>query len=180
MTSIYLEEFQKLETLSYIDLKFKNEIKDFILHNEVHTKPQNMTHHFGVYMVPIYLPGKQIFLGHHIKADSWIPPGGHIEYQEFPLDTLQREFKEELSFKLTTEKRELFDMTVKHLHDTRPTCRVHYDFWSVVYLNDKINFEFDKGEFYDMKWFGFTEGLQTIIHTEVKSVLKNLFQRLEG
>lgn len=38
---------------------------------------------------------KRVLLVHHIKYDKWIPPGGHVENNENPIETIIREVKEE-------------------------------------------------------------------------------------
>lgn len=37
----------------------------------------------------------KVLLVHHSKFDKWTPPGGHMEEDETPEDTVVREFKEE-------------------------------------------------------------------------------------
>ena len=39
----------------------------------------------------------KVLLAHHKKFDKWTPPGGHIEENETPDQTLIREWKEELA-----------------------------------------------------------------------------------
>lgn len=39
--------------------------------------------------------GGKVLLVHHNKFDKWTPPGGHMEEDETPSDTVIREFKEE-------------------------------------------------------------------------------------
>jgi 8-oxo-dGTP pyrophosphatase MutT (NUDIX family) len=39
----------------------------------------------------------KVLLVHHNKFDKWTPPGGHMEEDETPADTVVREFKEETS-----------------------------------------------------------------------------------
>ena len=38
----------------------------------------------------------KVFLSHHVKFDKWTPPGGKIEENETPDETVVREWKEEL------------------------------------------------------------------------------------
>lgn len=42
----------------------------------------------------LVIDGK-VLLAHHNKFDKWVPPGGHIDEDETPADTVVREFKEE-------------------------------------------------------------------------------------
>ena len=38
---------------------------------------------------------RKFLLTHHIKYDKWMPPGGHIEAMENPVEAAVREVKEE-------------------------------------------------------------------------------------
>jgi len=42
----------------------------------------------------------KVLLVHHRKFNKWVPPGGHIEDEETPDQTLTREFLEETSLKI--------------------------------------------------------------------------------
>lgn len=107
--------------------------------------------HYCVFFLPIDSKTKSIFLGHHIKADDWIPPGGHIEKDEHPIDTIKREMFEELKHKITNEKIFIFDLTIKNMDNPLHPCKRHYDMWYLVFM-DKTNFIFNKKEFYNACW----------------------------
>jgi 8-oxo-dGTP pyrophosphatase MutT (NUDIX family) len=152
-----------------IDLMLKRIDKDPKL-----VKSENVKSHFCAFFVPIHKKSKSIYLVHHIKALDWIPPGGHIEKNELPIDTVKREFNEELDRQLTTEKIELFDATIKNIKDNpRNPCWIHYDLWYLVYV-DKLPFKFDKGEFYDANWFSFEEALTKIKTTIFLQTVKKI------
>jgi 8-oxo-dGTP pyrophosphatase MutT (NUDIX family) len=42
----------------------------------------------------------KVLLAHHNKFDKWVPPGGHMEEDETPVQTAEREFFEETSMKV--------------------------------------------------------------------------------
>lgn len=142
--------------------------------NQNIVKEDNPTDHFCSFFVPVNSKTQSIFLGHHIKADDWIPPDGHIEKEEHPLSAVIREFYEELSYKLTDEKIELFDISKIKVRKTKRACKIHYDFWYIVHV-DKINFIVDKNEFYDAKWFSKEEALSKIKREEYKAVIQKLY-----
>lgn len=129
---IYLKFLKRLKSLKYL-------------------RTENPINHFCAFFLPIDLKKQEIYLGHHKKANDWIPPGGHIEPNEHPLDTIKREIFEELQFKLTTEKIELFDLTIKNIQRPNSICKIHYDLWYLVYM-EQTNFIFDPREFYTAKW----------------------------
>ena len=87
------------------------------------------------------------------KAKKWngkyTPLGGHIEKGEMPIDTVRREFVEELDFNLTKQTIDLFDLSIKDVSgNPLHKCKLHFDFWYLVDV-PKINFNFLKKEFYD-------------------------------
>ena len=43
-----------------------------------------------------FVKDKKVLLVHHNKFDKWVPPGGHIEENETPDQTVIREWKEEV------------------------------------------------------------------------------------
>lgn len=144
-------EITSLENNNNIDpdilLKFLKRLKQ-----PKYIREESPSDHFCVFFLPIDLKTQQIYLGHHKKAGDWIPPGGHIEPNEHPLDTVKREMFEELQFKLTNEEVRLFDLTIKNINKPHRACKRHYDLWYLVFM-DKTDFIFDPREYYDAKWF---------------------------
>lgn len=151
-----LSELNKLESMPHVDKKI---LKQFYarLKNPKILRSQNTPDHFCVFFVPFDRKLNQIYLGHHIKANDWIPPGGHIEENESPLDTVKREMSEELNYNLTSEPIEFFSITIKPIKNLKRTpCKKHWDLWYLVYM-PKTNFTFDKGEFHTAKWVSLQE-----------------------
>lgn len=121
------------------------------------TKELNIDEHICAFFVPVNRETKSVYLVHHIKADDWIPPGGHIKYGEHPVDTVIREFEEELDSKITKNQISLFTLSIKDISDNpRNPCKLHYDFWYLVDV-PKIDFNYLKKEFYDAYWHPLTE-----------------------
>ncbi|MGW5689032.1 NUDIX domain-containing protein [Nonomuraea sp. NPDC003754] len=59
-------------------------------------KPATPPRHLAVYAALLDETGRTIMLVDHIKAQSWLLPGGHVDPGEDPRDTVQREVAEEL------------------------------------------------------------------------------------
>lgn len=150
-----LSELKKLESKPLVD---KNILKQFYsrLENPYVLRSQKTSDHFCVFFLPFDKKYKLVYLGHHIKANDWIPPGGHIEENESPKDAVVREMSEELNFSLSNETIELFDITIKSIETPRLDCKKHWDLWYRVIM-DKTDFTFDKGEFYSAKWVSLEE-----------------------
>lgn len=127
--------------------------------------------HFCVFFLPVDRDSNMIFLGNHIKANDWIPPGGHIEQNESPLETIRREMKEELKYKLDKEVIELFSLTIKSIK--KKDCQKHWDLWYVIYM-PKIDFIFDKSEYYNVKWVTWNEAKYLTKNRDYNAVIQKL------
>lgn len=159
MKSIYTKYVNALREKGFRDSSILDNFLTRITQGNF-SKEENAVDHFCSFLVPVHEKTQSIFAGHHIKADEWIPPGGHIEKGERPEGAVRREFTEELSSTLTNETIELFDISITRVfHPSRP-CRVHNDFWFAVHMPTKKTFAYDKGEFYDAEWMPLEEAIR--------------------
>lgn len=128
------------------------------------TIDENPKDHFVVALA-VYDPvKKKIFIGHHKKSDQWVFPGGHIEKNELPLETAEREMKEELGLEEVLSKPLL--MTKTPINDAgNQKCNLHYDVWYFISVNNDV-FIPDKDnyliEFYKAGWKAFTKARKII------------------
>lgn len=174
MQSIYLEQTLIASQFPHVDKTIVDSFVRRIKTNPLLTKDRDPIDHFCSFFVPIHRKSRSIYLGHHIKAQDWIPPGGHIRFGESPKQTLLREYAEELSVRITNEPIELFDLSVTNVkHHPQQRCHIHYDFWHLVYT-EKIDFKFDKGEFYDAGWFTFDEAIRKTQFPNYNSIIKKI------
>lgn len=170
MNSIFQQELVTLKDDTHVD---KNVTPRFIdrLKQGKYTRDENPSDHFCSFFLPIDLQNKSIYLVDHIKAGSWIPPGGHIDLHESPVATVVREFKEELGWTLTDEKISLFDLTISYIKSPPGRlCKVHYDFWYAVFIDQK-NFAYEKREFNAVGWFSVKEALQRMKVKQYKKII---------
>ena len=173
MINYIKKELNRLGTLKHIG---KTIIEKFLKRMDKDKrliKEENPTNHFCCFFLPFHKQTGLIYLVDHIKGRDWMPPGGHIERNEFPQETVKREFLEELNYKLTNEKIELFDISVKRINKPKQVCKIHYDLWHLVYV-EKINFVYDKKEFYRASWLSIEEGLQLIKTVKYNDIVKKL------
>src|SRR5436189_126971 len=63
--------------------------------------PDKPPKHLVWYFALIDPDHRSILLGDHIKAQLWLPSGGHVHKDEDPIETVRRESLEELSKKAT-------------------------------------------------------------------------------
>lgn len=172
MTKQFKNEVLKLKNKKHVD---QDILKKFIdrINKGVLCEEENLENHFGCCILPLDPKTRQIFIGHHIKAGEWIGPGGHIEQNETPIETVKREFFEELKHELDKEYIELFDLTITDKIKTPRKCKIHYDIWYIVYV-DKIDFDFDKGEFYKAQWMSIKESLKIMKRENHKNTIRKL------
>lgn len=117
-------------------------------------KPATPETHLVSYFILIDVAHKKVLLVDHIKAEAWLPPGGHVEPGEHPLTTVRREIVEELGVEANLLFEEPLFLTM-----TRTTGKTagHTDvsLWYVLKGNSKEDLNFDSREFHQIKWFPF-------------------------
>src|SRR6185295_14509627 len=74
-------------------------------------KPDIPPKHLVSYFVLFDYHKEKIMLVDHIKAGLWLPAGGHVEKNEHPNTTVEREIQEELNMEASYFKKEPFFIT---------------------------------------------------------------------
>lgn len=136
-------------------------------------RDEGISSHFCAFFTPVFRRDNKIFIGHHIKSDSWLSPGGHIDKDETPIQTVRRECEEELGFTIKTEKIELFSAVYFPIKN-RPGCTDHFDFWYLIYFESQIPFIYERKEFHDAGWFTIEEALKKKSLPEFRNELGQL------
>lgn len=155
------DEIETIYTLPSVDSSTISQFRELKASQSSHTKKEGNPHHYCTFFLPYDREAGKIYLGHHIKADDWIPPGGHIEPGETPQDAAIREMEEELGLKITGDMLEPFDLSVKPINRPDRGCLTHYDVWHLVHLKVQ-EFEYLVHEYHDAGWFTIPEGLAKI------------------
>jgi len=158
-SQIFTELIEQLQQKPYVDKSALQQFKNRIAQGPPYLRDEGITDHFCTFLVPTNIKARKIFLGHHKKADLWIPPGGHIDKGETPQETIRREWKEELGQYLTDERIELFDLGVLEIENPRQSCIRHYDFWHLIHC-DMHSFDYESREFYDADWIDIKDACQ--------------------
>lgn len=127
----------------------------------VHTREEGNPRHYCSMFLPYDKKIGKIYLGYHIKADDWIPPGGHIESGETPSDAVIREMKEELGVDITKDMIHPLTVSIKQIKNPERGCMAHYDVWHLVYMPVQ-DFDYLKTEYHDAGWFTLEEGIKKI------------------
>lgn len=126
-----------------------------------YTKKEGNPRHYCSFFLPYDAKAGKIYLGWHIKADDWIPPGGHIEPGETPSDAAIREMQEELKVKITPGMLSPFNLSVKPINRKEVGCMAHYDIWHLANIRLQ-DFEYLRSEYHDAGWFSVAEGAKKI------------------
>lgn len=155
------DEIESIYSLPRVDPAAIIQFKELKSSQPTHTKGEGNPHHYCTFFLPYDKTQGKIYLGHHIKADDWISPGGHIEPGETPPLTSIREMKEELGVDITQEMLEPFDLSVKPIDRPGSGCTLHYDLWHLVHIPVQ-NFEYLKSEYHAAGWFPLREGIAKI------------------
>jgi 8-oxo-dGTP pyrophosphatase MutT (NUDIX family) len=120
------------------------------------SKPDNPNKHLVSYFVMFDQAKEKILLVDHKKAELWLPPGGHVEIDEDPIDTVTRECMEELSVAAEFwSKKPIFITQTVTVGKTAGHTDV--SLWYVIKGNSNIEYDYDREEFSNIKWFSLDE-----------------------
>ena len=124
----------------------------------------------------------KVLLVHHNKFDKWVPPGGHIEEEETPADTVVREFQEETNL-IVTAISALPPAFTGDDNATPIALPFHMDleregfdvphighFYYVEEVGEAGKMQYQKEELFDISWFS-KEELATLKTFEQVRVL---------
>ena len=115
-------------------------------------KPSTPPIHLVSYFVPFDFKTHKILLVDHIKAKLWLPPGGHVEINEHPKDTVKREIQEELFIKAEFFKEiPIFISLAKTQNNLH--CHMDVSLWYVVAADSNKKLNFCTKEFHKISWF---------------------------
>ena len=145
-------------------------------------KPDVPPKHLVSYFVLIDLARRSILLCDHIKAQLWLPSGGHVEPNEPPVDTVRREAIEELGIPAVFlhGNEEPFFITVTETVGLHPG-HTDVSLWYLITGNSFDHIHFDRREFNDVEWWTFEEILETnptIFDPHMQRFTRKLMQQL--
>lgn len=172
MDNLVKNEVEKVVSMMSADLVVVEDFRNRLAKNNL-TRDENPLDHFCSFIVPFDKKSQKVFLGHHIKANDWIPPGGHIEINETPMQAAVREAKEELGISIDDNQLELFTLDYLDVSAPHKICKVHWHIWYLFYTHE-TNYKFDTGEFHDAGWFSFPEALQKTTQVKYRNIISKL------
>ena len=115
-------------------------------------KPDVPNKHLVSYFVVFDDVAQKILLVDHKKAQLWLPTGGHVDPDEHPKTTVQRECLEELNVELPFWKENPIFITATV---TVGMTAGHTDvsLWYVLKGDSTQSYNYDEGEFNGIQWF---------------------------
>ena len=127
---------------------------------------------------------RQVFIGHHKKANLWLFNGGHIDAGESLLETTEREISEEWGLEASNFNiGQPLLLTLTEI-DNRPiqNCRLHFDLWHFIKI-DRNNFQPNATnlakEFHRTEWLSIEEARKIVTEKNTLEALNfignNLF-----
>jgi len=119
-------------------------------------KPDTPNKHLVSYFCVYDVEQKKLLLVDHIKAQLWLPAGGHVDVGENPKTTARRECREELDVEANFMFGEpIFITANKTVGLTAPHTDV--SLWYVLSASQDEITNFDRREFNSIKWFSLDE-----------------------
>ena len=125
-------------------------------------KPDIPPKHLVSYFVLVDPDQRSILLVDHIKAQLWLPPGGHVELNELPRNAVLREANEEFGIQASFLRGDTtpFFITVTQTVGLTPG-HTDVSLWYLLRASIHDKLRFDRSEFTDIEWYTFDEILNT-------------------
>jgi len=116
------------------------------------SKPATPSPHLVSYFVVVDTGASKVLLVDHKNARLWLPTGGHVEPDEHPRQTVEREIREELGIEPTFLYDEPLFVTVS---ETVGLTAGHIDvtLWYAMLADSAAPISYDEQEFYSARWF---------------------------
>lgn len=125
-------------------------------------RPDIPLKHLVSYFVLVDPEHRSILLVDHIKAQLWLPSGGHVAFNESPRDAVVREADEEFGIRavfLHNNEKPFFVTTTKTVGLT--PGHIDVSLWYLLRGSTYDKIRYDRSEFTDVEWYSFNEILQT-------------------
>ena len=121
------------------------------------SKPDNPPKHLVSYFVIYDKVTKKIMLIDHLKAQAWLPSGGHVEVNEDPMMTVEREAYEELMLVSKFDVIGSQPLFITVTETKPPHTHTDVSLWYVISGDSEAAYEFDASEMNGYKWFSIDE-----------------------
>jgi 8-oxo-dGTP pyrophosphatase MutT (NUDIX family) len=125
-------------------------------------KPDIPPKHLVSYFVLVDPDHRSILLLDHIKAQLWLPSGGHVQFNESPRDAVAREAEEEFGIQTAflRSNNKPFFVTVTQTVGLTPG-HTDVSLWYLLRGSIHNKMHYDRSEFTDVEWYTFDEIMET-------------------
>lgn len=127
-------------------------------------KPDVPPKHLVSYFVLFDQQTRKVLLIDHIKAGLWLPPGGHVEKDENPKTTVEREIMEELFISASFIQDTPFFITETKTVNI-DAGHTDVSLWYLLKGNSSKKLQYDTREFNGYKWLTLKEATDVDIAT---------------
>lgn len=153
-TCLWIESGEPIFRVQKPDVPNKHLVSYFVLFDDVHQK---------------------ILLVDHKKALLWLPSGGHVEIDEDPKTTVERECLEELGVRADFWVPDPFFIT-STLTVGLTAGHTDVSLWYVLKGDSHATYQFDEEEFNDIRWFHLNE----VPYSKSDPHMERFIQKLKG
>lgn len=119
-------------------------------------KPDFPLKHLVSYFVLIDQKKSKMLLVDHIKAELWLPSGGHVELNEHPKTTVEREIVEELNQQASFIRESPLFIT-ETVTVGKTAGHTDVSLWFILRADSTLSITYDTSEFNGCKWFEYDE-----------------------
>jgi 8-oxo-dGTP pyrophosphatase MutT (NUDIX family) len=153
MTENYYQQF--IQIIKGINSPLEDEFIARIKQHHI-SRSENITNHICCFFAAIDVNAKKVFIGLHKNSGLWLFNGGHLEPNELPIQTINREMTEEWGYApidIKDLKPELLSMV--EIENKIQACKKHFDIWFFIRVDEKTfspNESLLKQEFFQNKW----------------------------
>jgi 8-oxo-dGTP diphosphatase len=120
-------------------------------------KPDTPPKHLVSYFVLFDEERRKVLLADHKKALLWLPAGGHMDVDEHPRTTVERECMEELGIPADFWRDEPLFLTSTVTVGAIGAGHTDVTLWYVLRGDSEQVLRFDEGEFNGIRWFDLSE-----------------------
>ncbi len=162
MRQTVLEIVGAIEPFDQLETKHLRDTVEWILSGvEIFRieKPAQPPKHLVSYFVVIDSNRGKLLLVDHIKAQRWLPAGGHVEPNEHPQETVRRELREELNLPVVFLDEAPILVTQTVTYGLTPG-HTDVSLWYAVAGDSTQEVIYDPKEFNGCRWFDYQEVLQ--------------------
>ncbi|WP_207948362.1 NUDIX hydrolase [Metallococcus carri] len=116
-------------------------------------KPRTPDPHLVAYVVPVDRMTGRVLLADHRLSGLRLPPGGHVEPGEHPVDTVRRETVEELGVEARLDGDRPFFLTMTETVGDASTRHTDVSLWFSIALGENDPVTPDPREFDGVRWW---------------------------